>query len=91
MTSQNTIIFVIFVVANIIFTVSVAGNWGRWSDWRPCSKTCNDGVSTRFRNCDNPPPAHGGKYCEGSSDGQKPCIVKRCRLGKQTFFSLFFF
>ncbi|KAJ7365624.1 hypothetical protein OS493_002332 [Desmophyllum pertusum] len=58
----------------------VDGHWGRWSDWRPCSKTCNDGVRTRFRTCTNPPPAHGGRFCPGSADGQDMCILKRCQL-----------
>lgn len=65
-----------------ICPVPVDGHWGRWSDWRPCSKTCNDGVRTRFRKCNNPLPGQGGKYCVGSSTGEEPCILKRCHLDK---------
>jgi len=58
----------------------IDGHWGRWSEWRPCSKTCNDGVRTRIRECDNPAPGHGGKTCPGSAKDQEMCILKRCRL-----------
>ena len=28
--------------------------WSPWSPWAPCSKTCNDGLNTRNRTCNNP-------------------------------------
>ncbi|CAH3187850.1 unnamed protein product [Porites lobata] len=54
----------------------IGGDWGRWSNWSPCSKTCNDGVETRFRRCDNPPPGHNRKQCPGSSTEEGMCINK---------------
>ncbi|XP_027060312.1 uncharacterized protein LOC113686839 isoform X1 [Pocillopora damicornis] len=60
----------------------IDGHWGRWSDWGSCSKTCNDGIRKRFRRCDNPSPAHGGKNCQGYERGQEMCILKRCHLEK---------
>ncbi|CAH3124523.1 unnamed protein product [Pocillopora meandrina] len=47
----------------------VDGKWGEWSDWGVCSRSCGTGIQSRFRDCDNPPPAHGGKQCPGSSKG----------------------
>ncbi|XP_078383081.1 uncharacterized protein LOC144665674 isoform X2 [Oculina patagonica] len=58
----------------------IDGHWGRWSDWSGCSKTCNDGIRTRFRKCNNPAPGHGGKFCQGSGNNKISCILKRCHL-----------
>lgn len=58
----------------------IDGNWGRWSDWGSCSKTCNDGVRRRVRMCNNPPLGHNGKPCPGSGYDNKMCILKRCNL-----------
>ncbi|PFX32412.1 Hemicentin-1 [Stylophora pistillata] len=61
---------------------SVNGNWGRWDNWSPCSVTCGGlGLRIRRRQCNNPPPSHGGRYCPGSSSftascaGWLPCEV----------------
>lgn len=64
------------------FLAPVHGHWGRWSEWQPCSKTCNDGQIKRYRRCNNPKPQHGGRQCPGSGEEAKMCIVKRCHLGK---------
>uniref|UniRef100_A0A3Q0S9H8 Uncharacterized protein n=1 Tax=Amphilophus citrinellus TaxID=61819 RepID=A0A3Q0S9H8_AMPCI len=42
------------------------GNWGPWSSWGSCSKTCNGGQMRRYRTCDNPRPAYGGRACAGA-------------------------
>lgn len=60
----------------------VHGHWGRWSEWHPCSKTCNDGQIKRYRRCNNPKPQHGGRQCPGSGEETKMCIVKRCHLDR---------
>ena len=67
---------------HFVFLAPVHGHWGRWSEWHPCSKTCNDGQIKRYRRCDNPKPQHGGRQCPGSGQEAKMCIVKRCHLGK---------
>ncbi|XP_035231349.1 hemicentin-1-like isoform X1 [Stegodyphus dumicola] len=39
---------------------------GEWSKWNPCSVTCGKGLRKRHRNCDNPRPSRGGKWCPGN-------------------------
>ncbi|XP_040851623.1 A disintegrin and metalloproteinase with thrombospondin motifs 2-like [Ochotona curzoniae] len=41
------------------------GNWGAWTPFGSCSRTCGTGVKFRTRQCDNPPPANGGRTCSG--------------------------
>jgi len=47
---------------------------GGWSLWSSCSRTCGRG--SRTRECSNPPPAHYGHYCQGSS--REPCNTSPC-------------
>lgn len=55
---------------------SVNGNWGRWDSWSPCSKTCGGlGRRIRRRQCNNPPPSHGGRYCVGDSTLTASCAA----------------
>jgi len=56
----------------------VNGNWGGWSGYSACSKSCGQGTQKRTRSCNNPPPANGGSSCPGSSSQTKRCQVKKC-------------
>ena len=60
------------------YSFLVDGNWGPWSIFGECSKTCGGGMKYRKRNCDNPSPANGGKDCQGSSDEAQHCNVHPC-------------
>ncbi|XP_071836091.1 uncharacterized protein [Apostichopus japonicus] len=43
----------------------IDGGVGSWGNWTPCSVNCGqNGVSFRYRPCDNPSPDHGGKDCD---------------------------
>ena len=44
------------------FHLAVDGNWGAWYN-SSCSHTCDGGVRSRMRDCNNPPPQNGGLLC----------------------------
>ena len=53
----------------------VNATWSNWSDWEPCSSTCNDGgITIRMRNCTEE-GSGGGLMCEDGTafDGPVSC------------------
>uniref|UniRef100_A0A3P9JVS4 ADAM metallopeptidase with thrombospondin type 1 motif 16 n=1 Tax=Oryzias latipes TaxID=8090 RepID=A0A3P9JVS4_ORYLA len=54
------------------------GHWSEWSSWSACSRSCESGVTSRERQCSNPRPAYGGKFCEGSAKSYKLCNTVDC-------------
>ncbi|XP_038571298.1 hemicentin-1 isoform X2 [Micropterus salmoides] len=56
----------------------ISGNWGPWTSWGSCSKTCNRGHMRRYRTCDNPRPANGGRACAGADTQLQSCSTSNC-------------
>ncbi|MCJ8749980.1 hypothetical protein PDJAM_G00193750 [Pangasius djambal] len=56
----------------------IHGNWGPWSTWGSCSRTCNGGQMRRYRTCDNPRPANGGRACAGTDTEIQKCSTLSC-------------
>ncbi|XP_069576096.1 A disintegrin and metalloproteinase with thrombospondin motifs 2 [Brachyistius frenatus] len=54
------------------------GNWGSWSEFGQCSRTCAGGVQFRTRDCDNPRPANGGRTCVGATYQFQMCNTNEC-------------
>ncbi|XP_068181171.1 A disintegrin and metalloproteinase with thrombospondin motifs 2-like [Antennarius striatus] len=54
------------------------GNWGTWSEFGQCSRTCGGGVQFRTRDCDNPRPANGGRTCIGTTYQFQMCNTNEC-------------
>ncbi|VDK44900.1 unnamed protein product [Anisakis simplex] len=54
------------------------GAWGEWKQWGECSRTCGGGVQKALRDCDNPRPSNGGKYCIGQRERYRPCNLQDC-------------
>ncbi|XP_069129224.1 properdin-like [Argopecten irradians] len=54
-------------------TCPVDGEWADWSAWSMCSVSCENGTRTRARECLNPAPAHGGRYCLGDQKESEGC------------------
>uniref|UniRef100_A0A674AK10 ADAM metallopeptidase with thrombospondin type 1 motif, 12 n=1 Tax=Salmo trutta TaxID=8032 RepID=A0A674AK10_SALTR len=64
---------------------TVNGNWGQWSSWSHCSRTCGAGVQSADRECDHPKPEFGGRYCTGERRRYRICNTKPCQKAKPTF------
>uniref|UniRef100_A0A8C2XIJ9 ADAM metallopeptidase with thrombospondin type 1 motif 15 n=1 Tax=Cyclopterus lumpus TaxID=8103 RepID=A0A8C2XIJ9_CYCLU len=56
----------------------VDGRWGRWGPFGSCSRTCGGGVQLSKRECINPVPSNGGKYCQGVRVKFRSCNLNRC-------------
>ncbi|XP_024131885.1 A disintegrin and metalloproteinase with thrombospondin motifs 12 isoform X1 [Oryzias melastigma] len=64
---------------------TVNGGWGPWSSWSYCSRTCGTGVQSAERECNNPKPEFGGRYCTGERKRYRTCNTKPCQRNKPTF------
>lgn len=58
----------------------VNGVFSEWGDFGDCDKTCGSGIKKRSRTCSNPPPAHGGKNCEGPPEQVEECNTQPCTV-----------
>uniref|UniRef100_A0A8C6WQ17 ADAM metallopeptidase with thrombospondin type 1 motif, 14 n=1 Tax=Neogobius melanostomus TaxID=47308 RepID=A0A8C6WQ17_9GOBI len=56
------------------------GNWGSWSKFGSCSRTCGGGVRARNRQCNNPPcpPGVWRSDCPGSAFDYQMCNMEEC-------------
>ena len=64
---------------------AINGQWGVWSPWSKCSRTCGAGVAYSERHCDNPPPSNGGNYCLGERKRYRICNTDDCKEGAVSF------
>ncbi|XP_040182159.1 A disintegrin and metalloproteinase with thrombospondin motifs 8 [Rana temporaria] len=65
--------------------VPVDGNWGTWGSWGECSRSCEGGVRFSYRECNNPEPENGGKYCQGQRAIYESCNTQECPLQEKSF------
>ncbi|XP_076109042.1 coadhesin-like [Mytilus galloprovincialis] len=56
----------------------VDGRWLSWTNWIGCSKSCGNGLRTRSRTCNNPPPSNGGLPCKGDTLEAELCNKISC-------------
>ncbi|XP_069163060.1 hemicentin-1 isoform X2 [Procambarus clarkii] len=54
------------------------GNWGSWESWSVCSVSCGGGMRRRQRECNDPPPSNGGRFCPGSDTLEDYCNLDMC-------------
>ncbi|CAB4017112.1 A disintegrin and metallo ase with thrombospondin motifs 17-like, partial [Paramuricea clavata] len=59
------------------------GGWSAWGAWGKCSRSCGTGVSTNRRQCNNPSPKNGGRYCQGPRARYRLCNHKECPVGSK--------
>ena len=65
------------LIFNYIYLVN--GHWGTWAGWNSCSATCGSGSRSRYQECNNPEPTHGGSDCQGNNTEIDSCSIKLCR------------
>ncbi|XP_065183969.1 SCO-spondin-like [Sycon ciliatum] len=58
----------------------VHGGWSEWENISDCSQTCGFGILIQRRDCNNPTPIHGGRYCPGPHQLVEPCRRKPCSV-----------
>nr|XP_053650237.1 hemicentin-1-like [Cherax quadricarinatus] len=56
------------------------GNWGSWESWSVCSVSCGGGMRRRQRQCNDPPPSNGGRFCPGSDTLEDYCNLDMCPI-----------
>uniref|UniRef100_A0AAY4E0U6 Peptidase M12B domain-containing protein n=1 Tax=Denticeps clupeoides TaxID=299321 RepID=A0AAY4E0U6_9TELE len=61
-----------------VAVTKVDGRWGKWGVFGMCSRTCGGGVQLAKRECTNPVPANGGKYCQGVRIKYRSCNLTPC-------------
>jgi len=69
-----------FCMPQITGTTPVNGNWGAWSAFSTCTKTCASGTQSRTRVCNSPAPANGGAACVGSASESQACNTQSCTV-----------
>ncbi|XP_028931125.1 A disintegrin and metalloproteinase with thrombospondin motifs 8 [Ornithorhynchus anatinus] len=63
----------------------VNGNWSPWGPWGECSRTCGGGVQYSHRDCNEPEPQNGGRYCEGQRARYQSCHTEECPPDGKSF------
>lgn len=58
--------------------LQVDGRWGKWGQFGSCSRTCGGGVQLSRRECNNPVPSNGGKFCQGVRVKYRSCNLNHC-------------
>ncbi|XP_068132664.1 A disintegrin and metalloproteinase with thrombospondin motifs 20 isoform X2 [Hyperolius riggenbachi] len=64
---------------------AVDGDWGPWEPYTSCSRICDGGIKTSSRNCNQPEPRNGGRYCVGRRMKFRSCNTDSCPRGKKDF------
>ncbi|XP_044516221.1 A disintegrin and metalloproteinase with thrombospondin motifs 7 [Gracilinanus agilis] len=64
---------------------AVDGGWAGWSSWSSCSRSCGVGVQSSERQCSNPTPKYGGKYCVGERKRYRLCSIQTCPADRPSF------
>ncbi|XP_076351798.1 A disintegrin and metalloproteinase with thrombospondin motifs 9-like isoform X2 [Tachypleus tridentatus] len=63
----------------------VDGQWGKWQPFGQCSRECGGGIQSSSRECNNPSPANGGRYCVGKRKRYRSCNIQDCPPGTPDF------
>ncbi|XP_069759188.1 A disintegrin and metalloproteinase with thrombospondin motifs 20-like isoform X2 [Narcine bancroftii] len=64
---------------------TVDGEWGPWGQYGACSRPCGGGIRSAVRDCNQPGPRNGGKYCIGRRMKFQSCNTEPCAKGSKDF------
>ena len=78
MIMTNYIIQFVFIITYFCFPSDIDGQWGLWTEWGQCTRTCGGGEQYRYRHCNNPPPIGSGAECNGLARERRPCNEDKC-------------
>lgn len=70
---------------NSTMHIKADGQWGKWGPFGDCSRSCGGGVQLAKRECNNPVPENGGKYCYGLRIKYRSCSLSPCADSDKTF------
>ncbi|CAL1570870.1 unnamed protein product [Knipowitschia caucasica] len=65
--------------------IKLDGQWGKWGPFGDCSRSCDGGVQLAKRECNNPVPENGGKYCYGLRIKYRSCNLSQCPESSKSF------
>ena len=54
----------------------IDGDWADYGEYSECSRSCGGGVQFKERQCNNPRPQNGGRYCEGAGRIYRMCNIQ---------------
>lgn len=52
---------------------AINGGWSQWGKVGTCSVTCGGGIKFSERECNNPAPSNGGRFCIGERKRLEIC------------------
>ena len=64
---------------------AVDGKWSSWASWSSCSADC---LQFRRRECNNPTPKNGGRYCIGKDIDSQNCTGGSCKRKPSSLLAL---
>ncbi|XP_044021259.1 A disintegrin and metalloproteinase with thrombospondin motifs 6-like [Aphidius gifuensis] len=64
---------------------AINGGWSEWGKVGACSTTCGGGIKFAERECNNPAPLNGGKFCVGERKRLETCNTTPCDPSKPNF------
>ncbi|XP_052259939.1 A disintegrin and metalloproteinase with thrombospondin motifs 9-like [Dreissena polymorpha] len=64
---------------------AVKGGWSKWSPYGKCSRSCGGGIKHATRECNNPIPSGGGRYCTGKKIKYRHCNTATCPVTADDF------
>nr|XP_033815546.1 A disintegrin and metalloproteinase with thrombospondin motifs 20 isoform X1 [Geotrypetes seraphini] len=63
----------------------IDGEWSQWGPYGACTRTCGGGIKSTSRDCNQPEPKNGGKYCVGRRMKFRSCNTEPCPKGRKDF------